>query len=65
MNAGPAAPAPPGEPRCSQAPAPPPAARKPLDSDALLAGNRWVEIRHQGEVYRLQATRLGKLILTK
>ncbi len=24
-----------------------------------------IEIRHNGEVYRLQATRLGKLILTK
>jgi hemin uptake protein HemP len=24
-----------------------------------------VTIRHNGEIYRLQATRLGKLILTK
>jgi hemin uptake protein HemP len=37
----------------------------PLDSATLLQGGRWVEIRHNGEVYRLQATRLGKLILTK
>jgi hemin uptake protein HemP len=37
----------------------------PLDSAALLRGGRSVEIRHNGEVYRLQATRLGKLILTK
>jgi hemin uptake protein HemP len=37
----------------------------PLDSATLLRGGRWVEIRHNGEVYRLQATRLGKLILTK
>ena len=37
----------------------------PLPSDALLQGRRLVEIAHNGEVYRLQATRLGKLILTK
>jgi hemin uptake protein HemP len=37
----------------------------PLESDALLRGRRLVEISHNGEVYRLQATRLGKLILTK
>ena len=37
----------------------------PLPSDALLRGRRLVEICHNGEVYRLQATRLGKLILTK
>jgi hemin uptake protein HemP len=30
----------------------------------LLRGRRLLEIAH-GEVYRLQATRLGKLILTK
>jgi hemin uptake protein HemP len=34
-------------------------------SDQLLAGRRVVEIDHHGEVYRLQTTRLGKLILTK
>ena len=45
--------------------APEPAQRRPLDSVALLQGGRSVEIRHNGEVYRLQATRLGKLILTK
>lgn len=37
----------------------------PLTSDALLRGRRLVEISHNGELYRLQATRLGKLILTK
>lgn len=36
-----------------------------LDSQALLQGGRAVSIRHNGEVYRLQATRQGKLILTK
>jgi hypothetical protein len=37
----------------------------PLPSDQLLRGRRIVEIAHNGEVYRLQSTRLGKLILTK
>lgn len=36
-----------------------------LDSAALLQGHNQVLIRHQGVLYRLQATRLGKLILTK
>lgn len=41
-------------------------ARPPLvDSRALLQGGRVVEIHHNGELYRLQATRTGKLILTK
>jgi hemin uptake protein HemP len=35
-----------------------------LSSD-LLRGQKAVSIRHNGSVYRLQATRLGKLILTK
>lgn len=34
-------------------------------SDVLLRGDRILEIAHGGEIYRLQATRLGKLILTK
>jgi hemin uptake protein HemP len=37
----------------------------PVPSEDLLRGHRLLEIRHNGEVYRLQATRLGKLILTK
>jgi hemin uptake protein HemP len=59
-------------PRPPAAPAPelpasaePARARLMLESSALLRGARLVEIRHNGEVYRLQATRLGKLILTK
>lgn len=36
-----------------------------LDSRALLQGGKAVAIRHNGELYRLQATRQGKLILTK
>jgi hemin uptake protein HemP len=36
-----------------------------VDSHTLMGGQRVLEIVHQGEVYRLQTTRLGKLILTK
>jgi|JI10StandDraft_1071094.scaffolds.fasta_scaffold2195820_2 hemin uptake protein HemP len=36
-----------------------------LDSQTLLQGRGSVDIRHHGLVYRLQATKLGKLILTK
>ena len=36
-----------------------------LPSADLLQGCRSVDIDHNGAVYRLQATRLGKLILTK
>ncbi|KQT10250.1 hemin uptake protein HemP [Ramlibacter sp. Leaf400] len=40
--------------------------RPPLvDSSQLFQGHRAVEIHHNGELYRLQATRTGKLILTK
>ncbi len=36
-----------------------------VDSEALLNGQSLLLIRHFGEVYRLQTTRQGKLILTK
>ena len=36
-----------------------------LSSHDLLQGRKTVAIAHNGFVYRLQATRLGKLILTK
>lgn len=36
-----------------------------VDSSALLQGQKTVAISHNGSVYRLQATKLGKLILTK
>ena len=40
--------------------------RPPLiASDELLRGHRVIEISHNGLLYRLQATRQGKLILTK
>jgi hemin uptake protein HemP len=40
-------------------------AAAPVDSHALLNGRRELLIHHQGQLYRLQATRQGKLILTK
>ncbi len=40
-------------------------AAAPMPSDQLLQGRKAVEISHNGSVYRLQATKLGKLILTK
>ena len=36
-----------------------------LDSNALLRGRKAVTILHNGTSYRLQSTKLGKLILTK
>ena len=36
-----------------------------VDSSVILQGRKTVEISHNGATYRLQATRLGKLILTK
>lgn len=36
-----------------------------VDSEDLLQGRKAVTIQHNGALYRLQATRLGKLILTK
>lgn len=41
------------------------AATTALDSSMLLQGHKTVAISHNGSVYRLQATKLGKLILTK
>lgn len=52
-------------------PAPPPLASAPepapprISSAELLRGQRVIEIEHEGQRYRLQATRQGKLILTK
>ena len=36
-----------------------------LTAQSLLAGRTWVGIEHNGQHYRLQTTRAGKLILTK
>jgi hemin uptake protein HemP len=45
---------------------PTPKATEPaVESTELLQGRKAVAIHHNGSVYRLQATKLGKLILTK
>ena len=36
-----------------------------FESTELLKGSKIVGIMHNGSLYRLQATKLGKLILTK
>jgi hemin uptake protein HemP len=36
-----------------------------ISSVDILRGQKAVEINHNGLIYKLQATRLGKLILTK
>lgn len=36
-----------------------------VDSELLLRGKKSVSIVHNGATYRLQSTKLGKLILTK
>jgi hemin uptake protein HemP len=36
-----------------------------ISSSDLLHGLKCIQIDHNGTVYRLQATKLGKLILTK
>ena len=38
---------------------------QPIPSEAVLRGQSTVEIEHNGQRYRLQTTRQGKLILTK
>lgn len=39
--------------------------QNPIPSETVLRGQPTVEIEHNGQVYRLQTTRQGKLILTK
>ncbi len=41
------------------------AAERVVESANLLQGLDHILIRHEGALYRLQTTRLGKLILTK
>ena len=38
---------------------------EPVPSQQLMQGRKQLEISHNGQVYRLQQTRQGKLILTK
>jgi hemin uptake protein HemP len=54
----------PVDPRSLQG-AQPASAPRVLHSDEVLRGHKTVAIEHNGAVYRLQATRQGKLILTK
>jgi hemin uptake protein HemP len=42
-----------------------PHGKPPVPSESLLEGCKTVEISHNGSLYVLQATKLGKLILTK
>lgn len=57
--------APPARPTRSSVASPALASSQPWPSEQLLRGNKVVEIHHNGEIYRLQSTRQGKLILTK
>lgn len=45
--------------------APASVAAAPVPSTALLQGRSVVQIEHNGALYQLRSTRLGKLILTK
>lgn len=54
----------PVRPSTDAEPPPEPALRR-VSSEDLLRGERQLEITHQGELYRLQITRQGKLIMTK
>jgi hemin uptake protein HemP len=53
---------PPPEPGARPAPAE--ATPTPVESRALLGARGELLIRHEGRIYRLARTRLGKLILT-
>ncbi|MGA8393717.1 MAG: hemin uptake protein HemP [Burkholderiaceae bacterium] len=53
------------DPRAAQPTAPTRADAAPVESVALFQGQRTAAISHNGEIYRLHCTRLGKLILTK
>ncbi len=64
MNASPAQPNGPAARPAGEA-ARPTGAPRTVDSAALLQGQSLLLIRHLGELYRLQTTRQGKLILTK
>ena len=56
-------PPPPSSPRPAGLPGE--ALRPPVESAVLLQGGKALDILHNGCRYRLQVTRLGKLILTK
>ena len=52
-------------PDCASASTPPAKTDSCMHSTDLLRGKKVVDILHNGLTYRLQAKRLGKLILTK
>lgn len=58
-------PAPSPSPGPATAPQASPQPTDALPSSQLLRGQRTVTISHNGEIYRLQTTKQGKLILTK
>ena len=37
----------------------------PIDSKSLMGQSNYLDIAHEGEIYRLRITKLKKLILTK
>lgn len=55
----------PTPPHAAQPTAPTRAGAAPIESELLLQGPRTVAINHNDEIYRLQATRLRKLIPTQ
>jgi hemin uptake protein HemP len=55
----------PEEPRSVPAPASPAGPLRTFDSTELFDGQKEVQIRHKGALYRLKITRQGKLILNK
>ena len=59
------APNPHNPPLATPAPTPKEPATLPIPSEEVLRGQSAVEIEHNGQRYRLQTTRQGKLILTK
>ena len=52
-------------PRTLGLPARPEPTQASVNSTEILRGQKAVDIEHNGLTYKLQATRLGKLILTK
>jgi hemin uptake protein HemP len=46
-------------------PSNPASRQQAVSSESLLGGKKTIGILHNGNLYKLQATRLGKLILTK
>ena len=65
MNSNPPVSAFPSPSRTMCLPNKPAASGCSVSSNDILRGQKAVEINHNGLTYKLQATRLGKLILTK